>query len=55
MLNLLTLTATEAQQLLQAGSTTSVKLVETYLDQIERHNRNGLQSLGQSLLRGLIN
>lgn len=42
MLDPLTLTAAEAQQLLDNGKTTSASLVEMYLDQIERHNHSGL-------------
>lgn len=41
-LDLLTLTATEAQQLLQSGKATSVDLVQAYLSQIEAHNHSGL-------------
>ena len=41
-LDVLRLTATEAQKLLQAGATTSVALVEAYLAQIEKHNHTGL-------------
>ncbi len=59
MLDLLQLTAYEAQRLLQDGKTTSVELVEAYLDQIERHNHNGLRlhaliSVGprETLLKG---
>ena len=41
-LDLLTLTATEAQELLQAGQTTSVELVNLHLSHVERHNHRGL-------------
>jgi amidase len=42
MVDLLTLTATECQQLLTARSITSVELIETFLEQIEKHNHDGL-------------
>ena len=41
-LDILTLTASEAQNLLAFGKTTSVELVKAYLTQIEKHNHNGL-------------
>lgn len=40
-LNPLTLSATKAREMLQAGKVTSVDLVELYLSQIERHNNQG--------------
>lgn len=41
-LDLLTLTATEAQELLTSNKLTSVELVTAYLDQIAKHNHAGL-------------
>ena len=35
--------AYELQQMLEAGTTTSTTLVEIYLEQIEKHNLNGMQ------------
>ncbi len=43
-----TATAVQLQQLLESGNLTSVEIVETYLEQIEKHNTNGLK------LRALI-
>lgn len=48
LLDVLTLTATDAQELLRTGRITSVRLVEAYLVQIEKHNHAGLH------LNGLI-
>ncbi|KAK5116978.1 hypothetical protein LTR62_006699 [Meristemomyces frigidus] len=42
-LDVLTLTATEAQQLLRNQKLTSVALVEAYLTQIGKHNHNGFR------------
>lgn len=39
--NVLTATATELQNLLAAGTFTSVQIIETYLAQIEKHNHAG--------------
>ncbi|KPM37584.1 hypothetical protein AK830_g9002 [Neonectria ditissima] len=41
--NLLTLTATELQELLTEGAITSTRIVELYLDQIAKHNHNGFK------------
>lgn len=41
-LDLLTLTAIEAQRMLSAGELTSTALVEAYLAQIEKHNHAGM-------------
>ncbi|KXL51266.1 hypothetical protein M433DRAFT_150871 [Acidomyces richmondensis BFW] len=41
-IDVLTLTASEAQKLLTSGMITSVDLIEAYLTQIERHNHSGL-------------
>ena len=40
--DLLTVTATQLQDRLQAGTITSARLVALYLQQIEKHNRDGL-------------
>ncbi|EMC99362.1 hypothetical protein BAUCODRAFT_137551 [Baudoinia panamericana UAMH 10762] len=47
-IDVLTLTATEAQRMLKNNETTSVSMVEAYLEQINKHNTAGLQ------LRALI-
>lgn len=39
--DLLTTTASDLAKLLNEGATTSVKIVETYLTQIKKHNRAG--------------
>ena len=39
----LTITASELQDLLQAGKTTSVEIVKMYLDQIQKHNLDGMK------------
>lgn len=41
-ISILTSSAVELQRRLKDGSLTSVKVVEAYLDQIERHNKKGL-------------
>lgn len=42
-INLLTVTAVELQRLLTDGQVLSTQLIELYLAQIEKHNRNGLK------------
>lgn len=39
--DVLTTTASDLRELLEAGSTTSKDIVITYLEQIERHNHDG--------------
>lgn len=42
-IDVLTATATDLQKLLTAGTLRSLDLVDIYLDQIQRHNHQGLQ------------
>jgi len=42
MVDLLRLTAVQLQDLLSNGKITTVELIKQTLDQIEKHNRNGL-------------
>lgn len=39
----LTLTATQCQKMLAAGTTSTLELVEWYLDQIRQHNHDGIK------------
>ena len=43
LIDLLTVTASELQEQLRAGTTTTMELVKMYLHQIETHNHNGLK------------